>query len=81
MKKNELTVSELGRMFELFQKAHPDCPFMKMEFDSFMSSKGIRPAIRYGLDNATYISSYSTRSVEELYEMMKNDVKNILDLE
>ena len=79
--KKELTVSELGRVFELFQKAHPECPFMKMEFDAFHASNGIRPSIKYGLNNATYIASYSTESVEELYYMMKDDVKEILHLE
>lgn len=73
--KKELTVKELGRVFELFQKVHPDCPYMRLEIDATMGGTGVRPGIYYGLGRRDcYIASYSTRSVEELYELMKNDI-------
>lgn len=73
--KEELTVSELGRVFELFQKVHSDCPNMRFEMDAFMAGTGIRPGIYYGVGrHDCYIASYSTRSVEALYELMKKDI-------
>lgn len=78
MKRKEITLSELGRMFELFQKAHPECPYMYMTFDAFMAGKGIRPAIYYGLFDNCYIASYSTNSVEDLYDLMRSDVENLI---
>lgn len=73
--KKELSVKELGRVFELFQKVHPDCPYMRLEIDSTMARTGVRPGIYYGLGSRNcYIASYSTRSVEELYELMKKDI-------
>ncbi len=72
---NELTVKELGRVFELFQKAHPDSPYMRLEIDATMAGTGVRPGIYYGLGRRDcYIASYSTRSVEALYELMKKDI-------
>lgn len=75
MTKKELTVKELGRVFELFQKVHPDSPNMRIEFDAFMAGTGVRPGIYYGIGSRyCYIASYSTASVEELYELMKKDI-------
>lgn len=73
--KKELSVKELGRVFELFQKAHPDCPNMRFEMDAFMGGTGLRPSIYYGVGRRDcYIASYSTVSIEELYELMKRDI-------
>jgi hypothetical protein len=76
--KKELTVKELGRVFELFQKVHPDCPYMRLEIDATMAGTGVRPGIYYGVGrHDCYIASYSTRSVEALYELMKKDIGEI----
>lgn len=72
-RKNELTVKELGRVFEKFQKKHKDCPGMYIKFSAFMAGEGIRPGIYYA-NNACYVASSSTNSVEEFYEVMKKDI-------
>jgi hypothetical protein len=73
--KEELTIKELGRVFELFQNIHSDSPNMRLEIDAFMAGTGIRPGIYYGVGRHNcYIASYSTGSVEELYELMKKDI-------
>ncbi len=73
--KKELTVKELGRVFELFQKVHLDCPNMRMEFGvPIMAKTGVRAGIYYGAGRYCYIASYSTGSIEELYELMKKDI-------
>ena len=67
---SEISMSEFGRVFGLFQEVHPEAPYMEAHF-SARRGRDMRVGIQYR--GGCYINSYE-HSAEEVYQMMLGDI-------